>query len=336
MERAVKLNTERVQASGLCQGLSGSGAEVWDMSGPHHIKASIPIKEKSEAITSFVKDAAPRLGKGVCETIVSHALIRSDVKNDGVDLLMELSKLLPDLIPTFVAICHARCAGSVPLHPTASVQAYTPKGGAASAAAASAGGEAGASAGVGGGVCPLALPQSTKRDCARLPVEVARCLLTSSINAELTDLASGLGADGKEPMPDLQVMMLVAPFMQIGDEWVRLAKGGGGGGESGGGAIKFVRGVLGSKPEPHDSGSQVRVYCMVPEGSTGVTEMMGLLMARLCDDEAKAKNAWGIVEGVGAPKRSTQQRMYAWLAAAARLCGGPAVKDAERARIRCA
>lgn len=112
MERAVKLNAERVQAGGLCQGLSGSGAEVWDMSGPHHIKASIAIKDKSEAITSFVKDASPRLAKGVCEVIVSHAVIRSDVKADGIDLLMELSKQLPDLIPTFVAICHARCAGS--------------------------------------------------------------------------------------------------------------------------------------------------------------------------------------------------------------------------------
>lgn len=122
---AAQLNVERGQSGGLCQGLSSTCAEVWDMSGPHHIKASIPVTDTADALRTFVREAGPRLGKGACETIVSAVLLRSDSKVEGVALLGGVPPLLSRRLPLILLNSRPQALKPEPSTPTPGLQAPT-------------------------------------------------------------------------------------------------------------------------------------------------------------------------------------------------------------------
>lgn len=77
---------------------------------------------------------------------------------------------------------------------------------------------------------------------------------------------------------ELDIPCSLAPFLLIGDEWVRITRTSEG--------FSFHRGVLGCKPEAHEANTPISVHVMIPEGSTGVTEMYAHLLVSMLDDSA--------------------------------------------------
>ncbi|EKX50241.1 hypothetical protein GUITHDRAFT_104055 [Guillardia theta CCMP2712] len=299
----------RAQLGDVCKGISELSAEVWEESGPQHLKSSLSLQDRAEKLRQFAKERDSQMDSGgstkLRALLIALVLTRSDSKEAAVSLTLEIISILPNVLPILVKLCISRCAALLPFF-APSRQPYKNKNEPNSLR------------------CPLGLPISGRRDCNRFPLPIPE--YSARLKEDVDAAATNIFLVKDKPLK----VGNIASICLLDEEWIRILSDSPGAD----GAVQVERKLFGSKEATHKRGAKLIPHVMYPEGGTGVTEMFARLLVALSGMDAKWTHGTFQQFDPNGPKRSAEERMYTWLASAARLCSGPVAHDEDRERIK--
>ena len=312
-----------------CKKLGEAHVQVWEASDPRLFKKSVALSEYADRLKEFAA-ARDKSAGGLDQEetpqlralLLALVLLRADSKKEALTMTIEaLAPQLPQLPTALARLCIARSASLLPHHAealspfkTGETRIYN---------------------------CQLGLSTTFKKDERRVPVALDEALWLRAAAPVPAQDSVFLSAK-----PVKREVFEVSPFCKLGNEWVMVTDGEIPRGVHG---VCLLRGLFGSQKAAHEEGATLVPHIMMPEGSTGVTE----LFARLLVAFAQNPEAWGhykpfrwlYPQGTQASpavpddeQRGPKEYLFAWFAAAARQCqvaassGVPTPEDKERVK----
>ena len=303
-----------------CKRMGAAHAEVLEASDPRLFKNALSLAEWEQRLTEFASKRDSQRGplderdSKLRALILALVLLRADSKKDALTLTMTLAQHLPELPRALVRLCLARSVSLLPYYADV-LSPFKDQEGTRIYH------------------CQLGLPDSSAKDKRRVAVALDQVTPPPKLAGDVSITDTVIPTT----RPVARQVFEVAPFCKLGDkEWVLVLPDEPPAGVQG----VVVRRGLFSEKSVHDKGALMVPHIMMPEGSSGVTELYARLLVRFAQPPSPPSTAvtseeWEAYKPFGwmypaatetapaipeAERRTPREHLFAWLACAARFC----------------